>query len=119
MASYKQFLLYSQCFPQLYIFSASKCSLLWLIVNSSPIETLFFNPTKMEAFADDTVKCDKAQTVIFVCIRLLFQGHKKWKLCGKGLTHSLIHHFETAPNSKKLQTTTEMRLLKDFMIQIA
>ena len=24
------------------------------------------------------------------------------------LTHSLIHHFETIPNSKKLQTTTEM-----------
>ena len=31
------------------------------------------------------------------------------------LTHSLIHHFETVPNSKKLQTTTEM----DFKIQIA
>ena len=27
------------------------------------------------------------------------------------LTHSLIHHFETVPNSKKLQTTTEMWLL--------
>ena len=24
------------------------------------------------------------------------------------LTHSLIHHFETVQNSKKLQTTTEM-----------
>ena len=24
------------------------------------------------------------------------------------LAHSLIHHFETVPNSKKLQTTTEM-----------
>ena len=35
------------------------------------------------------------------------------------LTHSLIHHFETVPNSKKLQTTTEMWLLKDFEIQIA
>ena len=34
------------------------------------------------------------------------------------LTHSLIHHFETVPNSKKLQTTTEMWLLKDFKIQI-
>ena len=28
------------------------------------------------------------------------------------LTHSLIHHFETVRNSKKLQTTTEMWLLK-------
>ena len=35
------------------------------------------------------------------------------------LTHSLTHHFETIPNSKKLQTTTEMWLLKDFKIQIA
>ena len=35
------------------------------------------------------------------------------------LIHSLIHHFETVPNSKKLQTTTEMWLLKDFKIQIA
>ena len=26
------------------------------------------------------------------------------------LTHSLIHHFETVPNSKKLQTTTKMWL---------
>ena len=38
---------------------------------------------------------------------------------GKELTHSLIHHFETIPNSKKLQSTTEMGLLKDFKIQIA
>ena len=35
------------------------------------------------------------------------------------LTHSLIHHFETVPNSWKLQMTTEMWLLKDFKIQIA
>ena len=34
------------------------------------------------------------------------------------LTHSLIHHFETAPNAKKLQSTTEMWLLKDSKIQI-
>ena len=27
------------------------------------------------------------------------------------LTHSLIHRFESVPNSKKLQTTTEMWLL--------
>ena len=35
------------------------------------------------------------------------------------LTHSLIHHFEAVPNSKKLQTTTKMWLLKDFKIEIA
>ena len=34
-----------------------------------------------------------------------------------GLTHSLIHHFETIPNSVKklaMETKTEMWLLKDF-----
>ena len=35
------------------------------------------------------------------------------------LTHSLINHFETIPHSKRLQTTTEMWLLKYFYIQIA
>ena len=30
------------------------------------------------------------------------------------LTHSLRLHLETVPNSKKLQTTTEMWLSKDF-----
>ena len=29
IACYKQFLLLSQCFPQLYIFSASKCGIVW------------------------------------------------------------------------------------------
>ena len=35
------------------------------------------------------------------------------------LTHSLIQHFETVPNSKKLHKTTEKWQLKDFKIQIA
>ena len=35
------------------------------------------------------------------------------------LTHSLIHDFEFIPNSKKLQTTAEMWLLKDFKTEIA
>ena len=35
------------------------------------------------------------------------------------LTYSLIHYFETIPNSQKLKTTTKMWLLKDFKIQIA
>ena len=29
IACSKQFLLFSQCFPQVYIFSASKCSIVW------------------------------------------------------------------------------------------
>ena len=32
--------------------------------------------------------------------------------------HTPIHYFETVPNSKKLQTKTEMWLLKGFKIQI-
>ena len=35
------------------------------------------------------------------------------------LTHSLIHHFEIVPNSKKLQTTNEMCVLQGFKILIA
>ena len=34
IACYKQFLLFSQCFPQLYIFSVSKCGIVWLWVNN-------------------------------------------------------------------------------------
>ena len=42
-----------------------------------------------------------------------------FKISSSGyLTQSLIHHFETVPNSKKQQTTTEMWLVKDFKIQI-
>ena len=29
IACYKQFLLFSQCFPQLYIFNASNCDIVW------------------------------------------------------------------------------------------
>ena len=35
------------------------------------------------------------------------------------LTFYQMTKFKTGPNSKKLQTTTEMWLLKDFKIQIA
>ena len=38
------------------------------------------------------------------------------EVCLFFLTHSLVVHFETVPNSKKLQTTTEMWLLMDFKI---
>ena len=44
--------------------------------------------------------------------------HLKLIQVGQQLTPSLIHHFETDPNSKKLQMTTEMLLLKDFKILI-
>ena len=48
-----------------------------------------------------------------------FQTVNEKKCCQPTLTHSLIHQFETIPNSKKLQMTTEMWLLKDFEIQTA
>ena len=34
------------------------------------------------------------------------------------LAYSLMHHFETIPNPKKLKTTTEMWPLKDYKMQI-
>ena len=34
IACYKQFLLFSQCFPQLYIFSSLKCGIVWKWVNN-------------------------------------------------------------------------------------
>ena len=40
-------------------------------------------------------------------------------LLWKQLTRSLIHHFKTIPNSKKLQTTSNIWLLQDLKIQIA
>ena len=36
IACYKQFLLFSQRFPQLYIFGASKCGIVWLWVQAAP-----------------------------------------------------------------------------------
>ena len=41
------------------------------------------------------------------------------ELLSRLLTHFLIHNFEAVQNSKKLQMTTEMWLLKDFKIKIA
>ena len=35
IAFYKQFLLFSQCFPQLYVFSESKCGLIFMVLKKS------------------------------------------------------------------------------------
>ena len=50
----------------------------------------------------------------------LFVGYENMShaLTQRGLTHFLIHHFKTIQNSKKLQTTTEMWLLKVFNIRL-
>ena len=89
----------------------------------------FLDLTKFKAFADD--KSHVARIMVSQQDRvgniwqkrkcffshnffkgLLSQGRKKVELCGKELTHSLEHQFKTVPNSKKLQTTTEMWLSK-------
>ena len=51
IACYKQFLLFQQCFPQLYIFSASKCGIVWQWVNSL-LDDKFLDLSKLKAFAD-------------------------------------------------------------------
>ena len=50
-------------------------------------------------------------SLAFVGGLLGITGNSKLGFCcrfWKGLTHSLIHHLENVPFSKKLQTTTEM-----------
>ena len=48
---------------------------------------------------------EKLSPLSWICLK------KLWHVW---LNHSLIHHFETVPNSKKLQMTSEMWLLKGF-----
>ena len=61
--------------------------------------------------------CYKAMTVClpwadFYCmLKTLWQ-----KICKS--THSLINHFETVPNSKKLQMSTEIWQLQDFKYRL-
>ena len=47
IACYRQFLLFSHCFPQLYtgacIFHASKCSIVWYWINGFSIKLLYLN----------------------------------------------------------------------------
>ena len=63
IACYKRFLLLSQCFPQLYIFSASKCSIVWSWVKLKEVKlcwiwksltwyytTLMFNNSEIKGF---------------------------------------------------------------------
>ena len=43
IACHLQFLLIPQCFPQLYIFSVLKCSIVWKLVNPFPNKPWFSN----------------------------------------------------------------------------
>ena len=53
IACYKQFLLFSQCFPQLYIFSASKCGIVWQSVkHDTDVCSIEKKPYKALCFDD-------------------------------------------------------------------
>ena len=80
-----------------------------------------FHYTSLCKTCDSRDRVNFDPRAVICCKGLLHYMKLHAKLCSPrpyGLTHSLIHHFETVPNSKKLQTTTEMWLLKDFKIQI-
>ena len=51
IACEKQFLLFSQCFPQLYIFSASKCGIMWKWVKKND-KICHVRFVRCETFAD-------------------------------------------------------------------
>ena len=71
IACYKQFLLFSQCFPQLYIFSASKCGIVWKWVR--PIfsaSTKVLTPSQMTNFRLCQTERDCRQQ---------FQTWRKWQ----------------------------------------
>ena len=73
---------------------------------------------KIKVFADK--QRDRPKTI---CPQSINGGaYKRGENCVQttvhSITHSLIHHFKTVPNSKKLQTTTEMWLLKDCIENI-
>ena len=59
IACYKQFLPFSQ-FPQLHIFNASKCGIVWLWVNSLPFpKWQILDSSKLKEFAGENFKFDE------------------------------------------------------------
>ena len=67
----------------------------------------------VEAFG--IVKLELAVQMFGIVKSYLFFLHQS----SKDIFLLVLAHLETVSNSKKLQTTTEMWLLKDFEIQIA
>ena len=76
-----------------------------------PFPTVFFTLIKTEIIILVAFNLSLVNAFNLVPLKVLPFGER--------LTHSLIHHFEIFLNSKKLQTTIEIWLLKDFKIQIA
>ena len=76
--------------------------------------------TSLSSFSHNVFNSFKTKSNSFIDIVKFFSANsvklrqaKKFAF-GEELTYSQIHGFETIPNSKKLQTTTEMWLLNDF-----
>ena len=57
ISCYKQFLLSSQCFPQLYLISASKCGS--LVMDYPFPKRQILDSSKLKEFEDDNLKCDE------------------------------------------------------------
>ena len=78
--------------------------------------TIFFQ--KRNVFYHFKGKFDVLRSSWFVSCKYRHLG-QVWNILSfdKELTNSLKHHFETIPDSKKLQTTTKMWQLKNFKIQ--
>ena len=132
IARYEQFLLFPQCFQKACFPGASKGVIAWEWVKA--VSVLYV--VELDAELKD-IKVEETETLrvedmveeyinqahgVFFFFFLVFSfitlGTFKTTVISH-LTHSLKHHFEAVPNSKKLQTTTEMWILKYFKIQIA
>ena len=68
IACHKQFLLFSQCFPQLYIFSTSKCGIVWKWVNHSSNKPLFSHVFSTSCL----ITCVKGRNCLYQTISLFF-----------------------------------------------
>ena len=91
IACYKQFLRFSQCFPQLHIFSLPKCGIVWEWVNIYVNEALFnaINSlpsekisywSKLKAFAEEKNRYDQTIKIPFRKYRKHCRNRRKWWL---------------------------------------
>ena len=72
IACYKQFLLFSQCCPQLYIFSASKCGIVWKGVNPFQNKPWFFTFLQCRSFENTVGKGEIALNEQFLLFPSVF-----------------------------------------------
>ena len=113
---YKQFLLFSQCFPQLYIISASKCGIVLKWVNLYSLTAIFLYPYKMNDLAiilDSACplfcrsvcvqnignSCRELLVLLPDCLNFLF--HNVFFLFKIQFTSHLFCHLQNVLNSEK------------------